>query len=511
MTCYHPITCIYPSLENSDGKRPLLFTLPESWRVDRDTPLIRDVSDKSDIKGFKIKVPCGRCIGCRLDYSRHWAIRSMHEAKMHQDNCFVTLTYDDDHLPDNRSLSKSYIQSWMKRFRYKYGNDIRFMICGEYGAKTQRPHYHILFYGFNFPDRYVWSCRRGNIYYRSPGLEELWRDAGCSKSNGFSVIGDVTFESSAYVARYITKKIFGAESKKYYSGREPEFLNMSRMPGLGNEFFYKYWQDMYNLGYIVMDNKGKKFKAPIPRYYDYLLSSHSPDVYFRYKLDKRNQMINNLFKENIDESTQRLEVREELQKLKLDKLLRFYEISDFLHNIYYNHISRSYKKAIRCLKLNDFTFEVNFNDARQAIIDDKNTYNYIFLDAFTPAKCPCLWTVDFFKLLHKHLDNNGMILTYSNSASVRNAFIQAGFWTGKIYNKENDKFMGTIATKNLELIKYGLSEYDLGLINTKAGIVYRDEDLNADNGAILLAHASEVAASCLQSSSKFIKTFRGNK
>lgn len=183
----------------------------------------------------------------------------------------------------------------------------------------------------------------------------------------------------------------------------------------------------------------------------------------------------------------------------------------FLHNIYYNHISRSYKKALRYLKLNDFNFEVNFNDARQAIIDDKNVYNYIFLDAFTPAKCPCLWTVDFFKLLHKHLDNNGMILTYSNSASVRNAFIQAGFWTGKIYNKENDKFMGTIATKNLELIKHGLSEYDLGLINTKAGIVYRDEDLNADNGAILLAHASEVAASCLQSSSKFIKTFRGNK
>jgi len=183
----------------------------------------------------------------------------------------------------------------------------------------------------------------------------------------------------------------------------------------------------------------------------------------------------------------------------------------FLHNIYYRYISKSYKKALKCLKLNDITFEVNIEDARSAIMNDKNTYNYIFLDAFTPAKCPCLWTIDFFKLLHKHLDTNGMILTYSNSASVRNAFIQAGFWVGKIYNKENDKFMGTIATKKLELIKCGLSEYDLGLINTKAGIVYRDEQLSLDNEAIIAAHSQEVATSGLQSSSKFIKTFRGSK
>ena len=183
----------------------------------------------------------------------------------------------------------------------------------------------------------------------------------------------------------------------------------------------------------------------------------------------------------------------------------------FLHNIYYRYISRSYKKALKHLKLNDFNFEVSFEDARQAIKEDSNIYNYIFLDAFTPAKCPCLWTIDFFKLLHTHLDDNGMILTYSNSAAIRNGLIQAGFWVGKIYNKENDKFMGTIATKKLELIKCGLSEYDLGLINTKAGIFYRDDSLSLDNEAIIAAHAKEVATSQLQSSSKFIKTFRGSK
>ena len=185
-------------------------------------------------------------------------------------------------------------------------------------------------------------------------------------------------------------------------------------------------------------------------------------------------------------------------------------LSAFLHNIYYRYISTSYKKAAKYLKLVDFIFEGEIGDARKIILDDNNTYNFIFLDAFTPAKCPCLWTVDFFKELHKHLDDNGMILTYSNSAAVRNAFIQAGFWTGKIYNKENDKFMGTIAAKKLELIKFGLSEYDLGLIKTKAGIVYRDKDLSLDNRAIIMAHDKEVATSTLISSSKFIKTFRGS-
>jgi len=183
----------------------------------------------------------------------------------------------------------------------------------------------------------------------------------------------------------------------------------------------------------------------------------------------------------------------------------------FLHNIYYRYISASYKRALKHLKLNDFKFDVVFKDAREAIKEDNNIYNYIFLDAFTPAKCPCLWTVDFFKQLHAHLDDNGMILTYSNSASIRNAFIQAGFWVGKIYNPENDKYIGSIATKKLELIKYGLSEYDLGLINTKAGIVYRDENLTLDNEAIIAAHEIDVAMSGLQSSSKFIKTFRGGR
>lgn len=183
-------------------------------------------------------------------------------------------------------------------------------------------------------------------------------------------------------------------------------------------------------------------------------------------------------------------------------------LNTFLHNIYYKYISPSYKKAMNDLRLLDFNFNLNISDARQAVKNDNNLYNYVFLDAFTPTKCPCLWTVDFFKQLYSHLEDDGMILTYSNSALVRNAFLNAGFYVGKIYSDSANKFTGTIAVKNKSLIKYELSEYDLGLIKSKAGIFYRDENLSLDNEAIIKAHEIDVKNSNLISSSKFIKSYK---
>lgn len=187
------------------------------------------------------------------------------------------------------------------------------------------------------------------------------------------------------------------------------------------------------------------------------------------------------------------------------------KLSAFLHNIYYKYISSGYKMALKALKLIDFNFNLNIADARQAIKNDTEKYNYIFLDAFTPVKCPCLWTVDFFKLLYSRLDENGMILTYSNSALVRNAFKHAGFYVGKIFSESANKFTGTIAVKNKALIKYELSEYDLGLMKTKAGIFYHDKDLSLDNEAIITLHEKEVEKSNLISSSKYIKQFKRNR
>ena len=183
----------------------------------------------------------------------------------------------------------------------------------------------------------------------------------------------------------------------------------------------------------------------------------------------------------------------------------------FLHNIYYRYISKRQKKALNALKLLDFKFDLKIDDARKILSVDDNIYNFVFLDAFTPAKCPCLWTVDFFKLLYSHLDEDGMILTYSNAANVRSAFLEAGFFVGKIYNDAAGKFMGTVAVKNKSLIKNELSEYDLGLLKTKAGIFYRDENLTGQNEAIIAAHEKEVENSTRISSSKFIKQWKRAK
>ena len=194
------------------------------------------------------------------------------------------------------------------------------------------------------------------------------------------------------------------------------------------------------------------------------------------------------------------------------------QIDTFLHNIYYKYLSRGYKNALKALKLLDFNFKLSIDDARKVILNDNNKYNFIFLDAFTPTKCPCLWSIDFFKLLYEHLEDNGMIFTYSNSAQVRNAFLNAGFEVKKIFSKSQNKFTGTVAIKkalesfsaeqyNSDII-VDLSEYDLGLMKTRAGIFYRDENLTLANEAIIEQHKKAVENSELISSSKFIKEYK---
>lgn len=181
-----------------------------------------------------------------------------------------------------------------------------------------------------------------------------------------------------------------------------------------------------------------------------------------------------------------------------------------LHNIYYRYISYCNKIALKYSNLQDFNFEVKIDDARNALKNDNNMYNLIFLDAFTPAKCPCLWTYDFFKRLYEILDDDGMLLTYSSAAVVRSAMKAAGFEIGNIFIQRLNKYQGTIAVKNSALIKYPLSEADLGLLNTKAGIFYRDKNLNAQNESIISAHKIEVENSERISSSQYLKLRRKN-
>lgn len=183
----------------------------------------------------------------------------------------------------------------------------------------------------------------------------------------------------------------------------------------------------------------------------------------------------------------------------------------FLHNIYYRHVSRSYKKAKKLLKNNNFELNFHPEDARRFILATNNTYNFIFLDAFTPAKCPSLWTVEFFKELYDKLEDDGMVLTYSNSAAIRNAFLQNGFFVGKIYDADLKKFTGTVATKNNNLIEYNLDKCDLDLINSKAGICFRDEFLNASQETIIENRNKKIEKSDLISSSKVLKGYKNAK
>lgn len=189
----------------------------------------------------------------------------MHEAQMHKENCFITLTYDDKHV--STSLDYRDFQLFLKRLRKTHG-PVRFFMSGEYGSEFNRPHFHACIFGLDFSaDRvFLKETAAGGKIYRSPALEALW-------DKGFSSIGDVTFESAAYIARYVMKKVGGNIKDKHYetydiytgeiTSRVPEFGRMSLRPGLGLGWVHRFSGDILGNGALVMD--GNKMK--VPKYY----------------------------------------------------------------------------------------------------------------------------------------------------------------------------------------------------------------------------------------------------
>ena len=278
-------------------------------------------------------VPCGRCMDCRLSAARAWAIRCIHEAQMHEDNSFLTLTYDQEHLPEDGSLQLEHFQKFMHDLRQAiYPKLIRFFHCGEYG-KLQlgdeqflgRPHYHALIFGHSFrEDRYAWKQRRGNQTFRSPQLEKLW-------PRGFSEIGEVTLQSAGYVARYITKKVTGEdEGAHYWSAPDPngetwpvkpEYVTMSRRPGIGFPWFKRYWRDLYPSDFVVIEGK----KWPVPRYYDKLLEQLEPEVWQEVQRQRWKREAEKPLEETFQD---RLRVKEEVTEHRAGRLLRKMETGD---------------------------------------------------------------------------------------------------------------------------------------------------------------------------------------
>ncbi|QXP07883.1 MAG: replication initiator protein [Arizlama microvirus] len=301
MPCYKPIDAYQPVGGLSD--RRLRFRL----------------SPKDEGNYRPTQISCGQCIGCRLERSRQWAVRCVHEAQMHQDNCFITLTYNDENLPPLASLQLDDYQRFMKRLRKKYGSKIRFFHCGEYGEKYGRPHYHAILFNHDFDDKYHWrTTDQGHRCYRSPSLEKLWPYGNCE-------IGDVTFESAAYVARYIMKKVTGSAAEHHYCVghteygellyKKPEYVTMSRRPGIGSSWFQKYHTDVYPDDFVVIRND---LKTRPPKYYDKLLSvldGHlHDDIKYSRELSSEKFLDNN--------TPERLHVREQCQQARLKLLVR---------------------------------------------------------------------------------------------------------------------------------------------------------------------------------------------
>lgn len=296
MPCYAPLKGYRAREVNPSGKRGIVFKAQNGYT---DMP---------------VEVPCGQCIGCRLERSRQWAMRCMHEASLYEENCFLTLTYDDDHLPDDYGLCKSAFPEFIRRLRKRYPErKIRYYACGEYGPKTLRPHYHALLFNYDFGDKLQWCPgSSGEMQFVSPELAELWPDGLCT-------IGTVTFESAAYVARYIMKKQNGENAEKAYkrvdpqTGEEwsviPEFTTMSRRPGIGRDWYEKYRGDVYPSDFLIVNNA----KVRPPKYYD--------NQYEDIENIKRKRVAE-AKKHASNNTAERLLVREAVQQAKLDQLKR---------------------------------------------------------------------------------------------------------------------------------------------------------------------------------------------
>lgn len=305
MACYHPLTAYLSGHQtnNKTGKSYRRVSFKETDEHDR-----------------QVSLPCGQCVGCRLERSRQWAMRCMHEAQLHENNCFITLTYNDENYPTNGSLSKDHFQKFLKRFRRAIAPaKIRYYMAGEYGTNFGRPHFHACIFGYDFYDKKLHQrTTSGSLIYTSKDLEKLW-------TYGYSSIGDVTFESAAYVARYIMQKQTGKDvDKNHYTYCDlktgelikllPEYNNMSLKPGIGADWYKKYKNDVYPHDYVEL--RGQKIKPP--KFYDKLYSKENPYEYDQLLYNREKQA--KLRPE--EHSYERLLVKETVTKAKLQKLKR---------------------------------------------------------------------------------------------------------------------------------------------------------------------------------------------
>ena len=278
MSCYHPVYAYKSKFVNPETGKAVIKFHPRPDQMDKFEP---------------IALPCGQCLGCRIEYSRQWANRLMLEREAHDAAWFCTFTYGDDHVPrsyypdpetgeaiPSLTLRKRDFQLLMKRIRRRFPDDhIRFFACGEYGSQTFRPHYHAIIFGLHLDDLVPYkTVREGGelyTYYNSAKLQSCWLDSD-GNPIGFVVVGEVTWESCAYTARYVTKKLNRKEHDFYEKHRIcPEFSLMSRRPGIARDY-YESHPGVFDSDYINISTPkgGRKFRPP--RYFEKLFEIEDP-------------------------------------------------------------------------------------------------------------------------------------------------------------------------------------------------------------------------------------------
>lgn len=225
----------------------------------------------------KTRVPCRKCRACLIRQQTDKKVRGCHEASLHESNQFLTMTYDQ--LPTGQSLNHVDVQKFHRRLR-KAGYKVTFMLAGEYGSQTYRPHYHGIYFGMEIQDLIPIRTVNGNVLYRSPDIERHWR-------RGHVIIGDVTPASIVYVAGYIKKLVAEWETIRdhgsfvvpdIYTGEllnvEPPYYRCSTNPGIGRRWFEQYWRDVFKADECILNGK----RVPVPEYYFKLYEKANPEA-----------------------------------------------------------------------------------------------------------------------------------------------------------------------------------------------------------------------------------------
>lgn len=272
----------------------------------------------------ELRLPCGKCDGCRLERARQWAVRCMHEAAMYRDNCFITLTYNNERLPHDEGLHYEHFQLFMKRLRRRFAcRKIKFFMCGEYGDRNGRPHFHACLFNIDFHDRvYFKTTKAGSKIFTSATLQALWVDS-LGRNRGFTTVGTLNFDSAGYVARYTLKKRRGLYEGNHHTidletgeqiERAQEFTRMSLKNGIGYNFYRRWFSDIFPQDIVVINGVEQR----PPKYYYKKLEKDDKDMYNLI----REQRESNGIKYRKDNTPERLEVKEKVLNARSKLLIR---------------------------------------------------------------------------------------------------------------------------------------------------------------------------------------------